>query len=47
MKCQTIHQMLQMLGTQYELEKPLNVFEKVTIVGFLASAPKILKLQKK
>jgi hypothetical protein len=47
MKFQTIQQMLDHLGTQYELDQNLSIFEKVTIVSFLANAPKLLKLKKK
>jgi hypothetical protein len=39
--------MLEVLSNDYDLEKDLIIFEKVTIVGFLASAPKLLKLKRK
>lgn len=47
MKCKTIRQMLDHLGKVYDLDRDLVIFEKVTIVGFLAAAPKILKLKRK
>lgn len=47
MQCSTIQEMLTLLANQYDLEKKLVIFEKVTIVGFLASVPKILKLKEK
>jgi hypothetical protein len=47
MQCQTIQQMLNKLAELYDLERTLIIFEKVTIVGFLSTAPKLLKLKRK
>lgn len=46
-QCSSIKEMLEEIGNQYDLERRLLVFEKITIAGFLSKVPRMLKLKKR